>query len=100
MSKAKEETTEPDPSSLSPTSSSSSSALPNNNTVPPQLKPGELNAKPSAADPGLVIDDVHMPSLDPVSPFTSVPIMKPDIVFFGEVNKFLQFLGRFWFVKF
>ena len=95
MSKAKEETTEPDLSSLSPTSSSSSSALPNNNTVPPQVKPGELNAKPDAADPGIVIDDVHMTCLDPVSPFTSVPIMKPDIVFFGEVKQFLQFSGRF-----
>ena len=94
MSKAKEETAESDPSALSPTSSSSS-ALPNNNTVPPQLKPGELNAKPGAADTGIVIDDVHMPCLDPVSPFTSVPIMKPDIVFFGEVKKILQFSGGF-----
>ena len=92
LSKPKEESNE-----SGPTASSSASILPNNNTVHPQPKPGELTTKGedcSIASPEIVIDNVHMPCLDPVSPFTRVPIMKPDIVFFGEVSRHFIFKCR------
>jgi len=40
--------------------------------------------KPSSTNPSNSLPVKSMPLLEPVSPFSNVPIMKPDIVFFGE----------------
>jgi len=84
-------TSEPDLSSsqtkntavdISSIDSSDALTISSSSLLPPGSSSGSGGGVPSTTSPGCA--GLRLPGLFEASPFTSVPIMKPDIVFFGE----------------